>query len=175
MSKGRPRAAARQAPSPLPAIRPRSRARPPAGPSALACSPGRPSCTSGSPGPAFPPSLPACSPPPPSHTFPPLAVTMLLRGPPSFLPRRGSPPTDLAARIFSRLTEQTPPPHLSRISNLLGLKMQTHRMLFTRLSEVGWVLLHHSETARLFIRSCFQEGVGFPPLFLPRRLQASGF
>lgn len=173
MSKGRPRAAARQAPSPSP-------------PLGLAPAPARrPECHGllarppllylGLPG-ACISSFPACSPPPPSHTFPPLAVTMLLRGPPSFLPRRGSPPTDLAARIFSRLTELPPPPrHLSRISNLLGLKMQTHRMVFTRLSEVGWVLHHHPETARLFIRSCFQEGVGCPPLFLPRRLQASGF
>lgn len=127
MSKGRPRAAARQAPSPSP---PLGLAPATARPQAPVQSPARP--------PLLYPGLPracissflACSPPPPSHTFPPLAVTMLLRGPPSFLPRHGSPPTDLAARIFSRLSELTPTPHVSRISNLLGLKMQTHRKAF---------------------------------------------
>lgn len=137
MSKGRPRAAARQAPSPSPplGLAPAT-ARPPAGPSAVA--------PSAAPlVPRAPPraciSFPACSPPPPSHTFPPLAVTMLLRGPPSFLPRRGSPPTDVAARIFSRLSELTlpPHPHVSRISNLLGLKMQTHRKAFYQGCQ-GW-------------------------------------
>lgn len=111
MSKGRPRAAARQAPSPSPPLGlVPAAARPPARPQAPVQSPARPplsylglprACIS---------SFPACSPPPPSHTFPPLAVTMLLRGPPSFLPRRGSPPTDLAARIFSRLSELYLPP-----------------------------------------------------------------
>lgn len=174
MSKGRPRAAARQAPSPLPAIRPRSRARP----QARVLWPARPAA------PLVPRAprglhflLPCLLAPSPITHVSTFSRHHATPRPALFPPSPWVSSHRLSRQDFFPPDGSTPPlpRHLSRISNLLGLKMQTHRMLFTRLSEIGWVLLHHPETVRLFIRSCFQEGVGCPPLFLPRRLQASCF
>lgn len=172
MSKGRPRAAARQAPLPLPAIRPRSRDCPPAGPSAVACS-ATLLVPRASPGLHF--LLPCLlAPSPITH------VSTFSRHHATPRPALFPPSPWVSSHRFSRQdffppVGAPPPPHVSRISNHLGLKMQTHRKAFYQ----GYQgLLSASPPPRdgaIIYTLLLWERCRLSTSFLPRRPLASGF
>lgn len=123
-------------------------------------------------------SFPACSPPPPSH------VSTFSRHHAAPRPALFPPSPWVSSHRLSRQDFFSRPdgahpllPHRSRISNPLGLKMQTHRKLFFSpgLPRFGGCFTTTPRPLRLFIRSCFGEAVGCPPLFSPASASGQWF